>query len=120
MSEYRLAETESKFADLIWENEPLTSGELVQLAAEALNWKKSTTYTVLRRMCARGLFRNENGVVTSVVSRDEYDSITTERFVQDAFDGSLPRFLAAFAGRRKLRADEAAALRRMIDEYEEG
>lgn len=119
MSDYRLAEAEHKFAELIWENEPLPSSELVRLAAQALGWKKSTTYTVLRRLCERGLFQNLDGAVTSLISRAEYDAICSERFVDDAFGGSLPRFLAAFTGRRKLRADEAEALRRMIDEWEE-
>lgn len=119
MSDYRLAEAERKFAALIWEHEPLPSSELVQLAAQALGWKKSTTYTVLRRLCERGLFQNLDGTVTSLVSRAEYDAICSERFVDDAFGGSLPRFLAAFTGRRKMRADEAEALRRMIDEWEE-
>ena len=119
MSDYRLAGAERKFAALIWEHEPLPSSELVQLAAQALGWKKSTTYTVLRRLCERGLFQNPDGTVTSLVSRAEYDAICSERFVDDAFGGSLPRFLAAFTGRRKLRADEAEALRRMIDDWEE-
>ena len=119
MSDYRLAEAERKFAELIWENEPLPSSELVRLAAQALGWKNSTTYTVLRRLCERGLFQNLDDAVTSLISRAEYDAICSERFVDDAFGGSLPRFLAAFTGRRKLRADEAEALRRMIDEWEE-
>ena len=119
MPDYHLAETETKFAELIWENEPLSSPALVKLAADALDWKKSTTYTVLRRLCERGLFQNENGTVTSLVSRAEYDAVCSERFVEESFGGSLPRFLAAFTGRRKLHADEAEALRRMIEEFEE-
>ena len=119
MPDYHLAEAEAKFAALIWENEPLASSELVKLAADALDWKKSTTYTVLRRLCERGLFQNENGTVTALISRTEYDSVCSERFVEESFGGSLPRFLAAFTGCRKLRAEEAEALRRMIEEYEE-
>lgn len=119
MPDYHLAEAEAKFAALIWAHEPLSSSELVRLAADALDWKKSTTYTVLRRLCERGLFQNSDGTVTALVSRAEYDSICSERFVEESFGGSLPRFLAAFTGRRKLRADEAEALRRMIDEFEE-
>ena len=119
MPEYHLAETEAKFAELIWAHEPLSSSELVRLAADALGWKKSTTYTVLRRLCERGLFQNSDGTVTALVSRAEYDAVRSERFVEESFGGSLPRFLAAFTGRRKLRADEAEALRRMIEEFEE-
>lgn len=119
MPEYHLAEAEAKFAELIWTHEPLSSADLVKLAANALDWKKSTTYTVLRRLCERGLFQNEGGKVTALVSRAEYDAVRSERFVEESFGGSLPRFLAAFTGRRKLRADEAEALRRMIEEFEE-
>ena len=119
MPDYHLAETEAKFADLIWAHAPLSSSDLVRLAADALDWKKSTTYTVLRRLCERGLFQNEAGTVTALVSRAEYDAVRSERFVEESFGGSLPRFLAAFTGRRKLRADEAEALRRMIEKFEE-
>ena len=115
----KIFESEYRFCLILWEHEPVSSTELVRLCADQLGWKKSTTYTVLRRLCERGLFQNLDGTVTSLVSRAEYDAICSERFVDDAFGGSLPRFLAAFTGRRKLRADEAEALRRMIDEWEE-
>ena len=116
MSEYRLGEIESRFAGLIWDNEPVSSGELVRLAEKELSWKKSTTYTILRRLCDRGLFRNENGLVTSRVSRAEFESAQSEQFVEEAFAGSLPRFLAAFASRKKLTDEEIGELQRLIDE----
>lgn len=114
--EYRLGEIEMKFADLIWEHEPLSSGELAGLSKEALNWKKSTTYTVLRRICDRGLFRNENGVVTSCVTKKEFLSKQSEQFVDNAFGGSLPGFLAAFTSGRKLSDKDVEELRRIIEE----
>ena len=119
MSDFRMGPAEARFADIIWENEPITSGQLAKIGLAEFNWKKTTAHTVLNRLCERGLFRNENGTVTALVSRAEYDSVCSERFVEESFGGSLPRFLAAFTGRRKLRADEAEALRRMIDEFEE-
>lgn len=119
MPEYKLAEAESKFADLIWENEPLLSKELVQLSAETLHWKSTTSYTVLRRLCDRGLFKNENSVVTSLVSKDEFYSQKSEQFVKDTFGGSLPKFLAAFISTKKLSKKQVDEIRKMIDEYEE-
>lgn len=114
MSEYRLGEIEAKFADLIWKHEPLTSGELVKLAEKELTWKKSTTYTVLRRLCEKGIFRNEGGQVTSLISREEFYAAQSEEFVEETFSGSLPAFLAAFSRKKKLSEDEIVALERMI------
>ena len=102
MGAYKLGQIERRFAELIWEKEPLASGELVKAAEEALAWKKSTTYTVLRRLCERGLFQNEGGMVTSLISRQEYDTAQSRQFVEEAFSGSLPQFLAAFTARKKL------------------
>ena len=114
MSEYKLGEIEARFADLIWKHEPLTSGELVKLAEKELTWKKSTTYTVLRRLCERGIFRNEEGKVTSLISREEFYAAQSAEFVEETFSGSLPAFLAAFSHKKKLSEDEIAALERMI------
>ena len=119
MNDYRLAEMESKFADLIWENEPVTSSELVRLSAEVMNWKKSTTYTILKRLCDRGIFKNENAIVSSVISRDEFFAEQSRRFVEDTFDGSLPRFLASFIGGKKLSDRQAEELVRLIKEHKE-
>lgn len=117
--EYKLGEIEMKFAELIWENEPISSGELTKRCETALSWKKSTTYTILRRICDRGLFRNENGVVTSAVTKEEFLSRQSEQFVENTFQGSLPRFLAAFTAGKKLSDQEVAELKRIIEENEE-
>lgn len=119
MPEYKLAEAESKFADLIWKNEPLSSKKLVQLSAQTLGWKSTTSYTVLRRLCDRGLFKNENSLVTSLVSKEEFYSQKSQQFVKDTFGGSLPKFLAAFIGAKKLSRSQVDEIRKMIDEYEE-
>lgn len=116
MTQYKLGEVEAAFAALIWDNEPLASSRLVELCADKLDWKKSTTYTVLRRLCERGIFQNEGGTVTSRISREEFAARQSEEFVEQAFDGSLPKFLAAFASRKKLSADEIEQLQRLIDE----
>ena len=120
MSDYQMGTVESKFADIIWENEPISSTELSKRSEEILKWKKSTTYTVLKRLCDKGIFQNNKGTVTSLISKQEFYSLQSEKFVEETFDGSLPAFLAAFSKRKKLSADEVAQLRKMIDEYEEG
>ena len=94
MEELRLGAVESRFADIIWAHEPLHSRDLVTLCQEQLNWKKPTTYTVLRKLCERGIFQNENGMVSSKISRDEFYAMQSEQFVESAFSGSLPAFLA--------------------------
>ncbi len=116
MEEYQLGAVEARFADIIWQHEPLTSGELVRLCRQELDWKKSTTYTVLKKHCERGLFQNQDGVVTSRMSREEFAALRSERFVEEAFDGSLPAFLAAFTRRKKLSDREVEELQRLIDE----
>lgn len=116
MEEYKLGAVEARFADIIWRHEPLTSGELVRLCREELDWKKSTTYTVLKKHCERGLFQNQDGVVTSLMSREELAALQSERFVEETFDGSLPAFLAAFTRRKKLSDREVRELQRLIDE----
>ena len=113
--EYRLGVIESKFADIIWNNEPLGSGELVKLAQNELEWKKSTTYTVLRKLCGRGIFRNENGTVTSCISKEEFYAKQSNQYVEEEFGGSLPAFLAAFTSGKKLSKKEADEIRKMID-----
>lgn len=114
--EYRLGEIETRFANLIWEHEPLSSAELVRYAEAELKWKKSTTYTVLRRLIEKGVFQNENGTVTSRLTREEFAAAQSEQFVEETFSGSLPQFLAAFARRKKLTAREIDELQRFIDE----
>ena len=117
MSNLTMGEVESRFADLIWTNEPITSGQLVKLCEGELQWKKSTTYTVLRRLCERGLFQNAEGTVTSLVSREEYYAMQSEHFVEETFHGSLPSFLAAFTKRRRLSEKEIDALQDLIDKH---
>lgn len=118
MDERKLGVVEARFADLIWENEPLSSGALVRLCEEELGWKKSTTYTVLKKLCQRGIFRNEGGTVSSLISREDFFSAQSRRFVEESFDGSLPAFIAAFAAGKRLTAREIAEIRKMIDEME--
>lgn len=120
MSDLQLGIVEARFADLIWENQPLPSPELVKLCEKALSWKKSTTYTVLKRLCDKGIFRNEKGTVTAVLSREEFYARQSERFVEEAFQGSLPAFLTAFTSRKTMKPEEIAQLRAMIDQFEEG
>ena len=115
MAEYKLGEVESIFADIIWNNEPLSSRRLAQLAEERLNWKRTTTYTILKRLCDRELFQNESGKVTSLVSREEFNARRSEQFVEDTFQGSLPAFLAAFGSRKKLSDAEIDELQSIID-----
>ena len=116
MSEYRLGEIEMRFADLIWINEPINSGELVKLAEKELSWKKSTTYTILRRLCERGIFQNNDSIVTSQVSKEEFMALQSGKFVEETFSGSLPKFLAAFSMRKKLSDKEIEEIQKFIDE----
>lgn len=118
MEEYRLGAMEARFADLIWENAPLPSGELVGLCMQAFDWKKSTTYTMLRRLCLRGIFQNEGGVVSPLMTKAAFQAAQSERFVEETFGGSLPRFLAAFSTRKRLSEQEIAALQRLIGREE--
>jgi BlaI family penicillinase repressor len=119
MKYYKLAETEEKFAGLIWQNEPIGSGDLVKLSEKEMNWKKSTTYTVLKKLCEKDIFQNENAVVSSLITRDEYYANQSIRFVEDTFGGSLPKFLTSFISRKKLSNHQAEELKRLIDEHKE-
>ena len=112
MGEYKLGEVESIFADIIWSNEPISSGRLAQLAEERLGWKRTTTYTILKRLCDRGIFQNQGGTVRALISQ-------SEKFVEDHFSGSLPAFLTAFGSRKKLDKDQIDQLQRIIDEMRE-
>ena len=115
MAEYKLGEVESVFADIIWNNEPLSSRRLAELAEARLNWKRTTTYTILKRLWDRELFQNNNGTVTSRISREEFFARQSEQFVEDTFQGSLPAFLAAFGSRKKLSDQEIDELQKIID-----
>ncbi len=120
MDNTALGVVESRFADIIWQNEPLPSGELVKICEKELNWKKPTTYTVLRKLCERGIFRNENGRVFSLISKEDFYAAQSEKFVEETFDGSLPAFIAAFTKRKNLSLNEIDEIRKMIDSYGEG
>ena len=119
MAEIQLGVIEARFADMIWEHEPVTSSELVKLAAEASTWKRTTTHTVLKRLCDKGLFENNKGSVTSLISRSQFYSMQSRKFVEDTFEGSLPAFIAAFTKNSTLTAQEAAEIRKMIDSAEQ-
>ncbi len=119
MDDMRLGAVESRFADIIWKSEPLKSGELVKLCEEELSWKKPTTYTVLRKLCERGIFKNENGTVSSLISKEDFYAMQSEKFVEDTFEGSLPMFLAAFTKRKNLTREDVDTLRQLIENYEE-
>lgn len=120
MSDYQMGVIESRFADMIWANEPVSSTELAKRSEEIFGWKKSTTYTVLKRLCEKGIFQNNKGVVTSAISRQEFYSARSEKFIEETFAGSLPAFLTAFTARKNLTPEEVEHLRRMVAEYEEG
>ena len=113
--EYKLADAESRFADIIWDNEPMSSRQLIQMAEGKLGWKSTTSYTVLRRLCDRGIFKNENSVVTSCVSREEFYSEKSRQFVDEAVGGSLAKFLAAFMGRKNLSKREVDEIQQLIE-----
>lgn len=115
MSELRMGTAEAKFADIIWNNEPISSGDLAKLANKEFEWKKTTSFTVLKRLCDRGLFQNQNGTVTSIISRNEFYARHSESYVEENFGGSLPAFLAAFGERKKLNAKEIDEIKRIIE-----
>lgn len=119
MSELQMGPIESRFADIIWQHEPISSSELARYSEAQLKWKKTTSYTVLKRLCDKGIFQNNKGTVTSLISRQDFYSVQSEKFVDETFDGSLPAFLTAFTARKNLTPTEVAHLRRMIAEYEE-
>ena len=117
MSDLELGAVQARFADIIWANEPVASGALVKICERELGWKKPTTYTVLRKLCEKGLFKNEDGVVTGVISREQYYSRKSGEFVEESFGGSLPAFLAAFMSGRPLSDGEAEEIQKMIDAH---
>lgn len=119
MKQFKLGEMEMAFAEIIWSNAPVTSGELVKLCEEKLEWKKSTTYTMLKRLCQREIFENDNGTVKVLISRDDFKSAQSEEFLDEHFSGSLPMFLTAFAKHKKLSAKEIEEIKNLIDNYKE-
>ena len=120
MGGYHLCDSEYRFMQVVWAAAPVGSGRLVKLCREQLRWKKSTTYTVLKKLCDRGIFQNRDGMVSSILSQKEFQSRQSRRFVEDTFAGSLPAFIAAFAEGGNLTDRDISEIRRMIDTYEGG
>ena len=116
----KIFESEYRFACIVWENEPVNMRELIKLCSDGLGWKRTTTYTVLKRLAERGIMNNENSVVTSLISKEEIQRNESREFIERTFQGSLPQFIAAFTNNKALTSEEAAEIKRMIDSYEEG
>lgn len=119
MAELQMGPIESRFADIIWDNEPILSSELAKKSEAELTWKKTTSYTVLKRLCDKGIFVNNRGTVTSLISREQFYSMQSAQYVEETFDGSLPAFIAAFTKQKKLSSKEIAEIQKMIEEAEE-
>ena len=115
----KIFESEYRFCLILWEHEPISSGKLVQLAKEALGWSKATTYTVIRRLSERGVLKNENTIVSSLISKEETQKSRLEEMVEETFEGSMPAFIAAFSKSKRLSREEVEQLRQLIDSYEE-
>ena len=120
MNSIELASVQERFADIVWANEPIASGDLVKVCERELNWKKPTTYTVLRKLCEKGLLQNVDGIVSSLVSKDDFYSAKSEQIVEDSYEGSLPAFIAAFTSRKKLSRKDVDEIQKMIDEFKKG
>lgn len=119
MLKYQLGDADSKFANLIWSHEPISSGDLVKLCEEKMSWKKSTVYTELRKLCHRGIFDNTDSIVTSKISKEKFMELQSKEFVEETFEGSLPGFLTAFMGSKKINKRQAEELRQLIEQWEE-
>lgn len=116
---YQMTESEERFAEILWTHGPMTSRELVARCQETLNWKKSTTYTVLKKLCTMGLFRNVDAQVSILVDRAAYEAGRSVQFVEETFEGSLPRFLTAFISGRRISREQAEQLKALIEAHEE-
>ena len=119
MSDIQMGVSETRFAEIIWENEPVTAAKLSEISEKELGWKKSTSYTVLKRLCGKGIFQNADGAVTSVLSKEQFYAVRSRQFVESTFGGSLPAFIASFTQGKKLSDEEREAIRRMIDSAKE-
>lgn len=117
---FKLCDSDFYFMKVVWEVEPVNSGKLVQLCSEKLGWKKSTTYTMIKKMSQKGFLKNENATVTSLISKQEVEKQESDYFVERTFEGSLPGFLAAFMKGRTISEQEAEELKQMIESYKEG
>ena len=119
MNTPKIFESEYRFCLIMWENEPVNSTELVKLCKDQLGWSKATTYTVIRRLAERGVLKNENAIVTSLVSKEEAQASRLNEMVEETFEGSMPAFIAAFSRSKKLSRREVDQLKALIDSYEE-
>ncbi len=117
MEDIKLGMVESRFAEIVWKNAPLTTKELVNICETELDWKRTTTYTVLKKLCERGIFKTENSLVTVLISKEDFYAIKSENLVEEAFGGSLPAFIASFTKRKNLTKQEIEEIERMIKEY---
>lgn len=117
MKSIELAAVQERFADIVWENEPIASGDLVQICEKKLNWKKPTTYTVLRKLCDKGLLQNVDGIVSSLISKEEFYSAKSEQIIEDSYKGSLPAFIAAFTSHKKLTKKDVDEIQQLIDTF---
>ncbi len=117
MKSFELGTIQERFADIIWEHEPIASGELAKICEKELNWKRPTTYTVLRKLCEKGLLQNKDGIVESLVSRKDFYSAKSEQIIEDSYKGSLPAFIASFISRKGISSEEAEEIQRMIDSF---
>lgn len=120
MPDFELGSVQERFADIVWAHEPVASGDLVKICEKELGWKKPTTYTVLRKLCEKGLLQNLDGTVSSLVSKEDFYSAKSEQVVTESYNGSLPAFIAAFTSRNKLSVAEADEIQKMIDEFRKG
>ena len=116
MKDMKLGVIETRFAEIIWENAPLSTNQLIQLCAAELEWKRTTTYTVLKKLCDKGIFKTENSMVSALISKQEFEGMQSEQFVQETFQGSLPAFLTAFSTRKKLSSTDIDELQKLIDQ----
>ena len=120
MNEVRLGAVEARFADIVWERAPLSTAELIKLCEAEFKWKRTTTYTVLKRLSERGIFKNDNGTVTVLITKEDFYSMQSERVINESFGGSLPAFIAAFTSRQELSNEEVAEIQAMIDRMKRG
>ena len=120
MKSIELAAVQERFADIVWANEPISSGDLVKVCEKQLNWKKTTTYTVLRKLCDKGLLQNTDGIVTSLVSKEKFYSTKSRKIIEDSYAGSLPAFIAAFTSQKKLTKKEVDEIQKMKDAFRKG
>lgn len=117
MKDFELGAIQERFADIVWAHEPIASGDLAKICEKELGWKRPTTYTVLRKLCEKGLLQNKDGIVTSLVPREEFYSVKSEQIITDSYKGSLPAFVAAFISKKNISAEEADKIQKMIDAF---